>query len=154
MSSQSSSEFPLFPPIVTMTNPSPPHPDVLIETALATLPLTPLPDGFMARTMSRLAPRPVVVARFRLDFLDVALPVGLSVFAAAVVLLCLWLTGFLALPWLPAFTDAVALPALSQFSLTTLTGIGILILAIEAVLAVLGVLAYSLWVDNNTTLAL
>lgn len=136
-----------------MTNPTPPNPDILVETALATLPLAPLPDGFMARTMHRLAPRPVVVARFRLDFLDVALPVGVSVFAAAVVLLLLWLTGFLVLPWLPAFTDAVTLPTLSQFSLTTLTGIGILILAIEAVLAVLGVLAYSLWVDGSTPFA-
>lgn len=132
-----------------MTNQTPPNPDVLVETALATLPLAPLPSGFIPRTMRRLTPRPVIVARFRLDFLDMAIPVGLSVFAAALVLLTLWLIGFLSFPWLPAFAEPIEIPSLTQFPLTTLTGIGLLLLAIEAVLAVLGVLAYNLWVDNN-----
>lgn len=136
-----------------MTNQTPPNPDVLVETALATLPLAPLPDSFITRTMGRLTPRPVIVARFRLDFLDMALPVGLSVFAAALVLLIFWLTGFLSFSWLPVFAEPIEIPPLTQFPFTTLTGIGLLLLAIEAVMAVLGVLAYNLWVDNNPPFA-
>ena len=125
--------------------------DVLLDTALTTVPLAPLPDGFMARTLRRLPPRAVPVIRFRLDFLDVALPVGIAVFAAAILLVIGWSTGILALDWFPAPATPLTLPSLTSLSLTTWAGIGVLVLAIEATLAMVGVLAYSLWGDAAAT---
>ncbi len=125
--------------------------DVLLDTALTTVPLAPLSDGFMARTLRRLPPRAVPVIRFRLDFLDVALPVGIAVFAAAILLVIGWSTGILALDWFPAPTNPLPLPPLTSLSLTTWAGIGVLVLAIEATLAMVGVLAYSLWGDAAAT---
>ena len=121
--------------------------EVLLDTALATLPITPLPDGFMARLRHNLAPRIVPVARFRLDFLDMALPLGVGVFAAAILLVFCWYTGILFPDWLPSPTHPLNLPSLTNLSLTTWAGVGLLILAVEAVLAVLGVVAYNLWSD-------
>lgn len=127
------------------------EPEVLLDTALATLPLTPLPDGFMTRLRHNLTPRVVPVARFRLDFLDVALPLGVGVFAAAILLVFGWYTGLLALDWLPSPTQPLNLPSLTDLSVTIWAGVGILILAIEAILAILCILAYTLWGDNSTS---
>ena len=125
--------------------------EALLDTALTTVPLAPLPDGFMARTLQRLPPRAVPAIRFRLDFLDVALPVGIAVFAAAILLVICWSTGILALNWFPAPATPLTLPSLTSLSLTTWAGIGVLVLAIEATLAMVGVLAYSLWGDAAAT---
>ncbi len=122
---------------------APPHPDSIVETAFATLPVVPLPPGFTRRTLARLTSQPT----FRLDFLDLAMPLGVGVFAAALLFLTFWLSGNLTSDWLPHPTHIITLPSLKELSLTFWVGAGILILAVEAMLALLGLLAYSLWSD-------
>ena len=121
--------------------------DTILETALTTVPLAPLPAGFMARTLRQLPPRAVPVIRFRLEFLDMALPLAIGVFAAAILLVMGWYTGILSLDWFPTPANPLTLPSLTTLPLTTWAGIAVLVLAIEAMLTVVGVLAYSLWGD-------
>lgn len=65
--------------------------DPLIDAALESYPKAPLPPRFVRRTMAaiRAAHRP----RFRLEFLDLALPGFLALFAATLVGLALWLAA-------------------------------------------------------------
>ncbi len=121
--------------------------DTILETALTTVPLAPLPTGFMARTLRQLPPRAIAVIRFRLEFLDMALPLAVGVFVAAILLVIGWYTGILSLDWFPAPANPLILPSFTTLPLTTWAGIGVLILAIEAMLTMVGVLAYTLWGD-------
>ncbi len=78
-------------------NPTSPEMDPRLDRALDTVPLAPLPSGFVRRTVQRLpAPRP----RFRLDFLDVALSAFLLVFAASLALAGFWLANLVDPLWL------------------------------------------------------
>jgi hypothetical protein len=66
----------------------------LLDAALDAYPLTPLPAGFVRATMARLAP--VAPIRFRLHFLDVALPFGSALLMVTLLALFLWLRGTMA----------------------------------------------------------
>lgn len=60
----------------------------LLDQALTTLPLAPLPAGFTARVMAQIEqPAPIAPVRFRLDFLDWAVPTFTAVFVIVVWLL-------------------------------------------------------------------
>ena len=71
--------------------------DSRIERALDTYPLAPLPAGFVHRTMQRL---PAARPRFRLDFLDIALPFFLSMFMVSLALAGLWMIRLVNPSWL------------------------------------------------------
>ena len=74
-----------------------PEADPRLDRALDTYPLAPLPAGFVRRTVQRL---PAHGPRFRLDFLDVVLPVFLSVFIFSLGFAGLWLGRLLPPHWL------------------------------------------------------
>jgi hypothetical protein len=73
-----------------------PVPDQLIEEALAQRPFAPLPPGFVDRVMAQIYAAQLQVTRevirYRLELLDVALPI----LGACLFVLVLWLTGQLA----------------------------------------------------------
>jgi hypothetical protein len=70
--------------------------DAQIDAALNTYPLASLPPGFIKRTMGRILPKP----RFRLEFLDLALPAFLIFFAITIISLGFWLITSLNPIWL------------------------------------------------------
>jgi hypothetical protein len=73
-----------------------PHLDSLIDAAFDSYPLAPLPPRFTRRTMAHIFPRP----RFRLEFLDLALPVFTTIFFISMTGLGVWLINFLNPFWL------------------------------------------------------
>lgn len=81
--------------------------EALLDAALDAYPLAPLPAGFVRATMARLAP-PI---RFRLHFLDVALPFGFALLMVTVFGLFIWLSSTIA-PANLSLPDLGALPAL------------------------------------------
>jgi hypothetical protein len=68
--------------------------DPLIDAALESYPLTPLPRRFVRRTMAVIRPR------FRLEFLDLALPGFFILFAATLAGVAFWLVNALNPVWL------------------------------------------------------
>jgi hypothetical protein len=60
--------------------------DPRMDAALDSYPLTPLPPDFIKRTMGRVKAAP----RFRLHFVDLALPVFFSLFTLLVAVFVLW----------------------------------------------------------------
>jgi hypothetical protein len=98
--------------------------EAIIDAALDAYPLAPLPAGFGRATMARLV-RPV---RFRLTFLDVALPFGVALLMAALFGLFLWLRGTIALTGLtlPNFevVPAVAMGGVSWAAVVFLILLG------------------------------
>ena len=68
--------------------------DPLIDAAFDSYPLAPLPSRFIRRTMGRIRPR------FHLEFLDLALPAFIVLFAITVVSLGFWLVNALNPLWL------------------------------------------------------
>jgi len=69
--------------------------DNSLDAAIESYPLAPLPSGFVNRLMAQVEqePRAVDLPRFRLQFLDVALPAFLALFALMVVTGGIWLGG-------------------------------------------------------------
>lgn len=103
--------------------------EALLDAALDAFPLTPLPAGFVRATMARLAPVPPI--RFRLYFLDVALPFGFALLMVTLLVLFLWLSGTVApaglsLPSLPSFGElpAITVPGFSWAAVVGLILLG------------------------------
>ena len=67
-----------------------------LDDGLAGLPPAPLPPGFIARTMRAVRAAP----RFRLNFLDLALPLFFGVFGIVLAGLALWLLDQYSPLWL------------------------------------------------------
>ena len=61
--------------------------DTQIDAALDSYPVQPLPPGFIRRTMTQIRPR--VQVRFRVHFLDLALPAFFVIFLLVMVLVLL-----------------------------------------------------------------
>jgi len=78
--------------------------DSFLDAAIETYPLAPLPTDFVSRVMTQVGQQPqvIILPRFKLQFLDVALPAFMALFALLLVVVGMWLTGRL---------DAVGLPA-------------------------------------------
>jgi hypothetical protein len=72
--------------------------DPLIDAALDSYPLAPLPPRFIGRTMAGIQAGSRL--RFRLDFLDLALPVFFGIFGVTIIGLALWLVNALNPLWL------------------------------------------------------
>ena len=118
--------------------------DTLLDDWLDSVPLAPLPSGFVSRVMAQVqtVPQAVRPPRFRLEFLDWALPVFTALFA--LLLMLIWR------PLAPAaarlFLDDNPLTAVAAGQVPDLLlVIGLLVLA-ELFLA--GVVGVWLWADR------
>jgi hypothetical protein len=74
--------------------------DPRLDEALDSIPLVALPEGFTGRVLARIE-HPQV--RFRLTFLDLALPTFFSMFAAIILGAAVWIYTTLDPLWLPRF---------------------------------------------------
>jgi hypothetical protein len=113
--------------------------EAIIEAALDAYPLVPLPAGFVRATMARLV-RPV---RFRLTFLDVALPFGVALLMAALFGLFLWLRGTIALTGL-TLPNFEAVPAVAGVSWAAV----VLLILLGEVACLLAGLIFFTWGDG------
>ena len=114
--------------------------DNLLTQALESVPQAPLPPGFVNRVMTRIEPAPLP-PRFRLQFVDLAVPAFASLLLVTLILLAAQTD------WLPLLLggETVVSP-LTSFQLTpTLTAI---IMAVVGELALLGMLCWGLWGDS------
>jgi hypothetical protein len=113
--------------------------EALIEAALNAYPLAPLPAGFVRATMARLVP-PV---RFRLSFLDVALPLVFALLIVTLFGLFVWLRGMLASTGLP-LPVIETLPAANLWGISWAAVLFLVVLAEVACLLV-GVASFTRW---------
>lgn len=74
--------------------------DLRLDEALDSMPLAPLPEGFSRRVMAKIE-RPQV--RFRLTFLDLALPAFFTLFTTIIVGAAVWIYTTLDPLWMPRF---------------------------------------------------
>jgi hypothetical protein len=118
--------------------------DSILDAAIESYPPAPLPSGFVNRVMAqvRQQPQAIVPPRFRLQFLDVALPAFLALFTFLVVVVGMWLTGQL---------DAAGLPG-TQLNLTLAGQIpawfGISAVAVLGEVMVAIMVGVTLWLDQ------
>lgn len=80
--------------------------DAQVDAALDSYPLSPVPPGLVRRTLTRLQPRPR--PRFRLEFVDLAVPLFLVVFALLTGWALLWTLNFLFPYWMLELTPQLA----------------------------------------------
>ena len=118
----------------------------LIDEALASYPLASLPDDFRAQVMGRIQAAPRI--RLQFSFLDLALPAAAAIFSLVVICLFLWLMGALNTSWLPEPAHTLSLPTLPSFTSSIWLLLGIVVMAIEAILVVIAVTGFSLWSDT------
>lgn len=78
----------------------------LLDAALDSYPLTPVPPGLVRRTLARIRPQPV--AKFRLDFLDFAVPSFLVLFILLTVGVALWTLNYLNPYWMVEWSARLA----------------------------------------------
>jgi hypothetical protein len=85
--------------------------DSFLDAAIETYPLAPLPTDFVSRVMTQVGQQPqvIILPRFKLQFLDVALPAFMALFALLLVVVGMWLTGRLDAAGLPAVQLNLAL---------------------------------------------
>lgn len=114
--------------------------DDLLTQALESYPQAPLPPGFMRRVMAQIEPAPL--PRFRLQFVDLAVPAFASLLLVMLILLAAQTD------WLPLLLggETAVFPLLPSFQPTpTLTAI---IMAVVGELALLVILCWGLWGDS------
>lgn len=114
--------------------------DDLLTQALESYPQAPLPPGFMRRVMAQIEPAPL--PRFRLQFVDLAVPAFASLLLVMLILLAAQTD------WLPLLLggETAVFPLLPSFQPTpTLTAV---IMAVIGELALLVILCWGLWGDS------
>ncbi|MEZ4514592.1 MAG: hypothetical protein R3C62_22195 [Chloroflexota bacterium] len=114
--------------------------DDLLTQALESYPQAPLPPGFMRRVMAQIEPAPL--PRFRLQFVDLAVPAFASLLLVTLILLAAQTD------WLPLLLggETAVFPLLSSFQPTpALTAV---IMAVIGELALLVILCWGLWGDS------
>lgn len=72
--------------------------DLRIDAALESYPLAPVPPGLVRRTLARLEPRPKI--RYRLEFLDLAVPVFFVLFLFLTVWAIFWTLNVVSPYWM------------------------------------------------------
>ena len=115
--------------------------DSRLDEALDSMPLVPLPEGFASRVIAKIE-RPQV--RFRLTFLDLALPVFFTLFAAIIVGAAVWVYTTMDPLWPPRFILFLQLTWLEirTFPYLSLLGLGAVLLFGLGV----GLLGLALWI--------
>ena len=81
-------------------------PDSIIDSAIKAYPQRPLPPHFVSQVMVQLKPQPP--ARFRLHFLDIVLPIFITLFVVILLFVSAWLTGQLTVTWFPQIDLAIS----------------------------------------------
>lgn len=118
--------------------------DHLLTQALESYPLAPLPPGFVHRVMARIEPAPLL-PRFRLQFVDLAVPAFASLLLVLLILLAAQ-TDWLLLLW----DGETAVSPLPSLHLTpTFTAV---LMAVIGELTLLIALCWGLWGDSLTWL--
>ena len=135
--------------IEEQTNPEPTP--VTLEESLHTLPLAPLPPGFVRQVMVQVAAQPQTAPpRFRLQFLDVALALALGGFMILLLSTAVWYLEQSDAGWLPALMAQIGQMAQSE----TAVLLWFLIAAAIAAEIALGIfVCVQLWQDRPYTLA-
>ncbi len=72
--------------------------DPHIDAALESYPLAPVPPGLVRRTLARLEPRPQI--RYRLEFLDLAVPVFVVLFLLLTIWAIFWTLNVVSPFWM------------------------------------------------------
>jgi len=131
------------------TNPEPTH--VTLEESLHTLPLAPLPPGFVRQVMVQVAAQPQTAPpRFRLQFLDVALALALGGFMILLLSTAVWYLEQSETGWLPALRAQIGQMGQSE----TAVLLWFLIAAAIAAEIALGIfVCVQLWQERPYTLA-
>lgn len=121
--------------------------DSVINASLKRYPLQPLPAGFVARTMSRIArPEP-----FHIHLSDFIFPLALTALVLVLTTILIWFNGLLTIPWLPQPRfDPAGLIATFSISWSTLA---ILALFIEAVFGLTAIITFFLLTDQSDELS-
>lgn len=77
--------------------------DHVLDAAIDSYPLAPVPSGLVRRTLARIQPRPV--PRFRLEFLDIAVPLFIVLFGILTIWAAFWTLNYISpywmLEWIP-----------------------------------------------------
>jgi hypothetical protein len=87
----------------------PDHPidaDRVLDAALDSYPLTPVPSGLVRRTLARIQPRPM--PRFRLEFLDIAVPLFIVLFGLLTIWAAFWTLNYVSPYWTLEWTPRLA----------------------------------------------
>lgn len=111
----------------------------LIDSVLDSYPMVPLPAGFVQSTMRAIQPN----IRFRLQFLDFAIPALIAVLMMLIMGIILWLNGFLALPSIP--TPELTFSFQSTFSQLPTNLLFAIFLAVETIVIVIACVYIALW---------
>lgn len=80
------------------------YPDRILDAALDTYPLAPVPTGLVRRTLARIQPMP----RFRLEFLDFAVPFFLLIFGLLTIWAAFWTLNYISPYWMLEWTPRLA----------------------------------------------
>lgn len=122
-----------------------------LEKSLRALPLVDLPPGFVNRVMVQVAAQPQMApVRFRLQFLDVALAIGLGSFVTLLLVMAFWYREQMDIGWLPTLMAYVGQGGQSSTAvLLWLALAGIL----AAEVAVGAFVCVQLWQDRAYTVA-
>jgi TRAP-type C4-dicarboxylate transport system permease small subunit len=112
----------------------------IIDTAIETYPLENLPPGFVRKAMDQIAPQP----RFKLTFMDLALPAFFAFFGAIILSISYWILQGLNESWqselrLPQIIGTP--PMTTIFGLVTAAIVCLVILATA-------ILILSLWLEK------
>ncbi len=105
--------------------------DARIDQAINKFPMETLPPGFTDRVMTQISSSPQVAPKFRLHFIDYALPVFGALFGIILTGLVAWLTGTIQIDGIPAAD--IATPIMTYLSTLSPSWIvlGVLILGAE-----------------------
>ncbi len=104
-----------------------------LDEAINSYPLTPLPPGFAQRVMVEVSRTPQLEARFRLQFIDLALPAFMTTFGTAVLLTTLWLSGHWTIAGLSQPVMTIPFSNYVEAIPDEWIGIGLMILLLELV---------------------
>ena len=118
----------------------------IIDNAIETYPLEDLPSGFVRRTMAQIEPPP----RFKLTFMDLALPAFFAIFGAIILASFYWLLQSINPSWAMNF-GALFSQVAAYSSMTTII---LLVIAIAICLMILAcaIMVLSFWLEKPVRL--
>jgi hypothetical protein len=116
--------------------------DRMIDTAIESYPFAALPKGFVARTMQQ-----TVQPKFRLNFVDVAIPLFCSAFGLLALFLMFWLWTYIDPLWFAELQLQLTLARLyiSMAPFSFIVGLGV----VMGVVAFVGIALVYLFVSSS-----
>jgi len=117
--------------------------DPRIDAAIDSYPITPLPHGFIHRTMRKINPVPV---QFQLHFLDLAIPAFFITFLGTLAAVALWTFSTINPIWFLRLERELDWIQMTQPALIPAAMIGLLLF----VGVVFGILSMILWLERGS----